>query len=176
MELNTNQPNGKRTDYLSWDEYFMSIALLSSMRSKDPVTQVGACIINQDKKIVGIGYNGMPTGLSDDEMPWGKSSDNQLENKYFFVCHAELNAVLNRNHATSTGCILYATMFPCNECAKVLIQAGIKEVIYFSDKKKGTPANEASKTMFTKAGILFRQFQPTGRQIHIDLSSLEKDE
>ncbi|THD19761.1 Cytidine and deoxycytidylate deaminase zinc-binding region [Fasciola hepatica] len=173
--MDATQLSKKRTDYLSWDEYFMSIALLSAMRSKDPVTQVGACIINQDKKIVGIGYNGMPMGLSDDEMPWGKSSDNQLENKYFFVCHAELNAVLNRNHATSTGCTLYATMFPCNECAKVLIQAGIKEVVYFSDKQKGTPTNEASKCMLTKAGIRFRQFQPTARQIKIDLSNLSDD-
>ncbi|VDP90836.1 unnamed protein product [Echinostoma caproni] len=152
--MTSPEKSEKRTDYLSWDEYFMSVALLSAMRSKDPATQVGACITNQEKKIVGIGYNGMPIGLSDDEMPWGKTSENQLENKYFYVCHAELNAVLNRNHATSSGCTLYASMFPCNECAKVLIQAGIKEVVYFADKKKGTPANEASKHMLKKAGVV----------------------
>ncbi|VDP98845.1 unnamed protein product [Trichobilharzia regenti] len=123
----------KRSNYLSWDEYFMSIALLSAMRSKDPSTQVGACIVNTENKIVGIGYNGMPN-----------------------VCHAELNAVLNRNEANSKGCILFSTMFPCNECAKVIIQAGIKEVVYYSDKKVGTQSNIAAKYLFEKAGVKIR--------------------
>ncbi|KAA3673904.1 dCMP deaminase [Paragonimus westermani] len=160
---------GKRKDYISWDEYFMSIALLSARRSKDPATQVGACIINQENKIVGIGYNGMPNGLSDDEMPWGKGSDDALKNKYLFVCHAELNAVLNKNSASSSGCTLYSSLFPCNECAKVLIQAGIKEVVYFSDENKKSTAYDASRLMFEKAGIRVRPFDRTGRQINLDL-------
>ncbi|OON22689.1 cytidine and deoxycytidylate deaminase zinc-binding region, partial [Opisthorchis viverrini] len=150
LNINGSQ---KRTDYISWDEYFMSVALLSAMRSKDPTTQVGACITNEENKIVGIGYNGMPRGLSDDEMPWGKTSENELLNKYFYVCHAELNAVLNRNHATSSGCTLYASMFPCNECAKVLIQAGIKEVVYFDEKEGDIGEYVASKLMLEKAGV-----------------------
>ncbi|CAH8493623.1 unnamed protein product [Heterobilharzia americana] len=171
-ELKRLSLNGthKRTNYLSWDEYFMSIALLSAMRSKDPSTQVGACIVNKENKIVGIGYNGMPNGVSDDEVPWGKESMNELENKYFYVCHAELNAVLNRNEANSRGCTLYATMFPCNECAKVIIQAGIKEVVYYSDKKNGTQANQAAKYLFLKADVKIRQFSPTNRVININLS------
>ncbi|TGZ63982.1 hypothetical protein CRM22_006611 [Opisthorchis felineus] len=166
LNLNGSQ---KRTDYISWDEYFMSVALLSAMRSKDPTTQVGACITNEENKIVGIGYNGMPRGLSDDEMPWGKTSENELLNKYFYVCHAELNAVLNRNHATSSGCTLYASMFPCNECAKVLIQAGIKEVVYFDEKKGDIGEYVASKLMLEKAGVRIRQFKRTGRRITLDL-------
>ncbi|CAL8072847.1 unnamed protein product [Calicophoron daubneyi] len=169
MEDVNVKSNEKRGDFISWDEYFMSIALLSAMRSKDPVTQVGACIVNEEHKIVGIGYNGMPIGLSDDDMPWGKGSENDLENKYFYVCHAELNAVLNKNHASTQGCTLYATLFPCNECAKVLIQSGIKEVVYFTDSKKASPANQASKMMLTKAGIRLRPFEKTGRLIQIDL-------
>nr|CAH8841720.1 unnamed protein product [Trichobilharzia regenti] len=160
----------KRSNYLSWDEYFMSIALLSAMRSKDPSTQVGACIVNTENKIVGIGYNGMPNGVSDDDVPWGKESTNELENKYLYVCHAELNAVLNRNEANSKGCILFSTMFPCNECAKVIIQAGIKEVVYYSDKKVGTQSNIAAKYLFEKAGVKIRPFTPTGRVVNISLS------
>ncbi|KAH8861228.1 Deoxycytidylate deaminase [Schistosoma japonicum] len=167
LTLNGNQ---KRSNYISWDEYFMSIALLSAMRSKDPSTQVGACIVNDEKKIVGIGYNGMPNGVSDDDVPWGKESVNELENKYLYVCHAELNAVLNRNEAHSRGCTLYSTMFPCNECAKVIIQAGIKEVVYHSDKKNRTASNQAAKYLFKKAGISMRKFTPTNRTITINLN------
>lgn len=159
----------KRKDYLSWDEYFMSIALLSAMRSKDPVTQVGACIVNPMNKIIGIGYNGMPNGLHDDEMPWGKLASDPLANKYFYVCHAELNAILNKNVADTNGCTLYASVFPCNECAKVIIQSGIKKIIYFRDPKQGTPSNQASKFMLTKAGITFSEFKHTSRAIHIEL-------
>ncbi|CAH8512175.1 unnamed protein product [Schistosoma margrebowiei] len=167
LRLNGNQ---KRSNYISWDEYFMSIALLSAMRSKDPSTQVGACIVNQEKKIVGIGYNGMPNGILDDDVPWGKESTNELENKYLYVCHAELNAVLNRNEAHSGGCTLFTTMFPCNECAKVIIQAGIKEVVYYSDKKNGTESNQAAKYLFNKAGVSIRKFTPTNRTININLN------
>uniref|UniRef100_A0A0X3PXE5 dCMP deaminase n=1 Tax=Schistocephalus solidus TaxID=70667 RepID=A0A0X3PXE5_SCHSO len=145
--------NVKRTDYLSWDEYFMSLAFLSAMRSKDPITQVGVCIINSEKKIVAVGYNGMPVGLSDDEMPWTKGLDDPLQNKHLYVCHAELNAVLNKNSADVKNCTLYSTLFPCNECAKVIIQCGIKEVVYFSDAKINKPQYNAAKIMFAKAGV-----------------------
>ena len=141
----------KRKEYLSWDEYFMSIALLSAERSKDPNTQVGACIVNGKNKIVGIGYNGFPTGCSDDEFPWAREGA-FLHTKYAYVCHAEVNAILNSN-SDLEGCRMYVALFPCNECAKIMIQSGIKELIYLSDKYSETDAVKASKIMFDKAGI-----------------------
>ena len=123
-----------RKDYLSWNDYFMSIALLSAERSKDPARQVGACIVNAENKIVSIGYNGMPNFCSDDDMPWGKQSEDPLENKYVYVCHAELNAIINNTNGQSLkSCDMFVTLFPCNECAKIIIQAGLKKVIYKSD-------------------------------------------
>ncbi|MBQ9354320.1 MAG: dCMP deaminase family protein, partial [Clostridia bacterium] len=121
----------KREDYLSWDEYFMGIAVLSSMRSKDPSTQVGACIVDKDNKIISMGYNGMPKCCDDDEYPWDRSGD-PLKTKYLFVCHAELNAILNCHGGSVKDAICYTTLFPCNECAKAIIQAGISEVVYLS--------------------------------------------
>ena len=119
----------KRTDYLSWDAYFMGVALLSAQRSKDNHTQVGACIVNAENKVVSVGYNGMPTGCNDDVMPWERDGG-FLDTKYAYVCHAELNAILNRNAASLQDCRLYVSLFPCNECAKAIIQAGIKRVVY----------------------------------------------
>ena len=144
----------KRQDYLSWDEYFMGIAELSAERSKDPSTQVGACIVNDDNKIMSVGYNGMPKSCSDDEFPWDREGG-QLETKYFFVCHAELNAILNYRGGTLEGTRLYATLFPCNECAKAIIQSGIKEVVYLSNKYETTPTVRASRRMFEAAGNAF---------------------
>ncbi|VDM44726.1 unnamed protein product [Toxocara canis] len=120
--FNERRKEGKREQYLSWEEYFMAVACLAAQRSKDPVTQVGAVIVNPDLKIVGSGYNGMPNGCSDDIMPWGKISDNPLETKYPFVCHAEMNAILNRNCESIKGSTIYTVLFPCNECAKLIIQ------------------------------------------------------
>ncbi|WP_064615525.1 deoxycytidylate deaminase [Streptobacillus moniliformis] len=140
----------KRTTFLSWDEYFMGIAFLSANRSKDPVTQVGACIVN-DSKIVGIGYNGFPIGSSDDEVPWEKDGD-FLNTKYAYVVHAELNAILNSNRDLK-GSTIYVTHFPCNECAKSIIQTGISKVIFFSDKHKDKDSSIASKRMLSNAGI-----------------------
>ncbi|XP_067260466.1 deoxycytidylate deaminase isoform X4 [Chanodichthys erythropterus] len=114
----------KRQDYLEWPEYFMAVAFLSAQRSKDPSSQVGACIVNQENKIVGIGYNGMPNGCDDDLLPWSRSADNKLDTKYPYVCHAELNAIMNKNSADVKGCTMYVALFPCNECAKLIIQAG----------------------------------------------------
>lgn len=159
----------KRSDYITWDEYFMGIALLSAQRSKDSNTQVGACIVNSDKKIVSVGYNGMPTGCDDDEMPWERSADSTLDTKYPFVCHAELNAILNSNIPSLAGSTLYVTLFPCNECAKAIIQCGIKRVVYMDNKYADTDGVRASAIMFRKCGITAEQYQPSGRDLTIDL-------
>ncbi len=159
----------KRSDYISWDEYFMGIALLSAQRSKDSNTQVGACIVNSDNKIVSVGYNGMPTGCADDDMPWERSADSALDTKYPFVCHAELNAILNSNIPTLSGSTLYVTLFPCNECAKAIIQCGIKRVVYMENKYADTDGVRASEIMFRKCGITAELYQPTGRELTINL-------
>ena len=143
----------KRTDYITWDEYFMGIAILAAKRSKDPNTQVGACIVSQDNIIISTGYNGMPKGCSDDEFPWQRTGEDENETKYPFVVHAELNAILNANGRDLRGSRLYVALFPCNECAKAIIQSGIKEVIYLSDKYNGTLSNLASKRMLGAAGV-----------------------
>ena len=140
----------KRENYLSWQEYFMGIAFLSAKRSKDPVTQVGACIVIDDK-IIGIGYNGFPRGNNDDNMPWGKEGE-YLETKYPYVVHAELNAILNSNKSVKDATI-YVTHFPCNECSKAIIQSGISKVVYFSDKHKDKDSTKASVRMLENAGI-----------------------
>jgi dCMP deaminase len=158
----------KREDYISWDEYFMGVAILSSLRSKDPNTQVGACIVNQEKKIVGVGYNGFPSGCNDDELPWGREGD-WLETKYPYVCHAELNAILNSISHDLKGCRLYVALFPCNECAKAIIQSGIKEVVYLSDKYAESDNVKASKKMFTQAGVEFRQLKLERTEILLNL-------
>lgn len=158
----------KRVDYLSWDQYFMGVALLSAERSKDPHTQVGACIVDDNNKILSVGYNGMPSGCHDDKMPWGKIGS-ALENKYFFVCHAELNAILNYSGGSLAGARCYSTLFPCNECAKAIIQSGIKEVIYLSDKYSDTESTMASKMMFDMAGVSYREFKNTGKKITIEI-------
>jgi len=146
----------KRQNYISWDEYFMGVALLSAKRSKDPNTQVGACIVNDKNKIVGAGYNGLPIGCDDNEFPWSKEGD-FLDTKYPYVCHAELNAILNNIGMDLKGCKIYTALFPCNECTKAIIQAGIKEVIYLSDKYDGTDPSKASKLMLDKAGVSYRK-------------------
>ena len=160
----------KREGYLSWDEYFMAIALLSAQRSKDPSTQVGSCIVNTEKKIVGVGYNGFPTGCSDDHLPWSREGD-PLDTKYPFVCHAELNAVLNSVQGNLKNCSIYTALFPCNECAKVIIQAGIKEVVYLSDKYADTDSVKASKIMFEQTGVVFRKIEPVKQTIRIRMSA-----
>ncbi|XP_062593091.1 deoxycytidylate deaminase-like [Saccostrea cucullata] len=152
----------KRTGYIGWDEYFMRVALISAERSKDPVTQVGACIVNQDNRIVGIGYNGMPNGCSDDEMPWGKGFKDPLHNKKLFVCHAEMNAIVNKLSADIRGCTIYVTLFPCNNCAKIIIQSRIREVVYYDDKNLHKDEAKASVYMFQKAGIIVRRYIPSG--------------
>lgn len=150
----------------------MGIAFLAAQRSKDPATQVGACIVNKDKHIVGIGYNGFPMHCSDDEYPWTKDSTNPLENKYAYVCHAEVNAILNKNSIDVKGCSLYVALFPCNECAKIIIQSQIKEVVFFSDKHADKPSTIASKRMLDSAKIVYRQFVPKHKKIVIDFEAI----
>lgn len=154
----------KRADYISWDEYFMGVALLASQRSKDPSTQVGACIVDSEKRILSTGYNGFPQGCSDDEFPWNRD-ENLGQTKYQFVVHAELNAILNASGKKLAGSCLYVALFPCNECAKAIIQSGIKEVIYLSDKYHDTPSMTASRRMLDSAGIKYRQIKPTKSSI-----------
>lgn len=148
--------DSKRKDVLSWDEYFMAVAALSAKRSKDPSTQVGACIVDSNKKIVGVGYNGFPTGCSDDELPWAREGD-FLDVKYSYVCHAELNAILNSSGKNLAGTSIYVDLFPCNECAKAIIQSGIREVVYLSDKYADLDMTKASKKMLGMAGVKMRQ-------------------
>ncbi len=145
----------KRNDYISWDEYFMGVAILSGMRSKDPNTQVG--------------YNGLPTGCSDDEFPWLREGEDPLETKYLYTVHSELNAILNYRGGSLEGAKLYVSLFPCNECAKAIIQAGIKTVIYACDKYAQTPAVKASKRMLNAAGVRYYHYEPSGRVIKIQV-------
>ena len=159
----------KRKDYISWDEYFMGIAMLSSYRSKDPNTQVGACIVNDRNKIMSVGYNGLPSGCSDDEFPWERTGD-EYDTKYPYVCHAELNAILNSGGSNLEGCKVYVALFPCNECAKAIIQSGIKEVIYISDKYADSVGVKASKRMFDAAGVKYTQIKMQRNCIVIDFS------
>ncbi len=159
----------KRTDYISWDEYFMGIAILSAQRSKDNSTQVGACIVNKENKIVAVGYNGMPTGCSDDEMPWERTAENELDTKYPFVCHAELNAILNSNIGNLSGCTLYVTLYPCNECAKAIIQSGIKKVVYNCNKYADTNSVKASEMLFRACGVEVSEYLQSGKELVISL-------
>ena len=158
----------KRSNYISWDEYFMGIALLSGERSKDPNSQVGACIVSPDNKILSIGYNGFPIGCSDDEIPWDRGGD-FVDTKYPYVCHSELNAILNYTGSTLKQSRIYVTLFPCNECAKAIIQSGIKEVIYMSDKYKDTDSVKVSKKMLDMAGVKYTQYKSKGVKLELDL-------
>lgn len=146
----------------------MGVAKLSGMRSKDPSTQVGACIVSSDNKILSMGYNGFPIGCSDEEFPWEKVGEEE-ETKYPYVTHSELNAILNYRGGSLAGARLYVSLFPCNECAKAIIQSGIREIIYESDKYADTPAVRASKRMLTAAGVVFRKYEASGRTIQIEL-------
>ena len=159
----------KRSDYISWDEYFMGIAKMSSMRSKDPNTQVGCCIVSQENRILSVGYNGFPMGCSDDEFPWDREGEDPLQTKYLYTTHSELNAILNYTGRSLAGSKLYVSLFPCNECAKAIIQSGIKEVIYDCDKYADTPSVIGSKRMMRAAGVKIRAYERSGREIKIQV-------
>lgn len=158
----------KRTDYISWDEYFMGICILSGMRSKDPNTQVGACIVSHDNKILSMGYNGFPMGCSDDIFPWDREGDT-LSTKYPYVTHSELNAILNYRGGSLEGSKIYVSLFPCNECAKAIIQAGIKTIVYDCDKYANTPATIASKKMLSAAGVRLAKYERTNKKIEFEV-------
>lgn len=168
MEQDKNQ---KRKNYISWDEYFMSVAKLSAMRSKDPSTQVGACIVSDDNRILSIGYNGAPNGFDDEKFPWGRDGEN-LNTKYPYVCHAEMNAILNfrGNKKDLESARIYVDLFPCNECAKIIIQSGIKEVVYLSDKYKDSENNIASRRLFDACNVKYTKIQlKEEKEIKIEL-------
>ena len=158
----------KRQGYISWDEYFMGIALLAAKRSKDPNTQVGACIVSPENIIISTGYNGLPNGCSDDEFPWEREGG---QTKYPFVVHAELNAILNAGGRVLRGARLYVALFPCNECAKAIIQCGISEIVYLSDKYNGTDMNLAFKRMLDAAGVRYHQLPTQLHSITLDFSA-----
>ena len=158
----------KREGYIGWDSYFMGVAMLSAQRSKDPNTQVGACIVSKDNKILSVGYNGAPNGYDDENMPWDREGD-FLNTKYAYVCHAELNAILNNKGSNLEDARIYVYLFPCNECAKAIIQSGIKEVIYCSDKYNGTDINIASKKMLDACGVKYRQYEKKNISLNFDL-------
>ena len=160
---------GKRENYLSWDEYFMGVALLSGMRSKDPNTQVGCCIVSPDNRILSMGYNGFPSGCSDDEFPWDRDGEDPLKMKYVYSTHSELNAILNYRGGSLEGATIYVTLFPCNECAKAIIQSGIREVVYDSDKYENTPGVVASKKMLRSAGVILRRYEHSDRKVCLKL-------
>ena len=163
--------SNQRKDYISWDTYFMGVAKLSAMRSKDPNTQVGACIVSKDNKILSVGYNGAPKGFEDSEMPWDREGD-FLNTKYAYVCHAELNAILNSTKSLK-DCTIYVALFPYNECSKAIIQSGIKEIVYLSDKYTNTDANKASKKMLDIAGVKYRRFEANINKLEIDFSKIK---
>ena len=160
--------SGKGEDYITWDEYFMGVAKLAGMRSKDPHSQVGSVIVSPDNKILSIGYNGFPRGCSDDEYPWAREGD-ALDTKYLYVTHSELNAILNYRGGNLEGSKIYVSLFPCNECSKAIIQSGICEIIYDDDKYPDSESVIASKRMLRSAGVKFRRYRRSGRKIEIEL-------
>ena len=158
----------KRNDYIGWDAYFMGIAELSAKRSKDPNTQVGACIVSKDKKILSVGYNGAPNGYDDEILPWDREGS-FIDTKYAYVCHAELNAILNNKGSNLEGSTLYVDLFPCNECAKAIIQSGIKEIVYKSDKYKGSDNNIVSRKLLDECNIKYRKYEKENNLVELDL-------
>jgi len=160
---------GPRENRLSWDEYFMGIAIASSGRSRDPNTQVGACLVSPENRIIGVGYNGFPAGIPDDKLPWDREGANRSDTKYAFIVHAEANAILNSFGRDLRGSTLYVCLFPCEECSKIIIQAGIREIVYLSDKYAGTDGNKAAKILFDLAGVKCRKFVTDKKRIVVDL-------
>ena len=159
----------ERKDYLTWDEYFMGLAQLCALRSKDPNTRVGACLVDSNNKVVSLGYNGMPIGCQDKDMPWGRDKSEYLNSKYPFVCHAELNVILNCGGRGLFNTRLYTTLFPCNECAKAIIQIGIKKVIYKEDKYSTEDNVIAAKHMFNISGVKYEKYTKTNKIVNMQL-------
>ena len=158
----------KRQDYISWDEYFMGVSLLAAKRSKDPNTQVGACIVDSNHVILSTGYNGFPLGCSDDELPWARTGE---DTKYPYVVHAELNAILNSGGKSLRDATIYVGLFPCNECAKAIIQSGIREVVYLDDKYANEKSTLASKRLLSMAGVKKRKLKPREKTLVLSFES-----
>jgi dCMP deaminase len=154
----------KRQGYITWDEYFMGVSLISAERSKDPNTQVGACIVDGKKRIIGIGYNGFPRGCPDDQLPWDRQAENQNDTKYPYIVHAEANAILNSTKELE-GATLYVALFPCNECTKLIIQSGIKDIVFLSDKYADTDPVKASKKMLDMAKVKYSRLESERKEI-----------
>lgn len=177
MNLDKEILGNKKIDCFTWDEFFMSIAKLATFRSKDPSTQVGACIVNNHNRILSIGYNGTPNNFDDDNFPWDREGSTRNNTKYPYVCHAELNAILNYygSRKDFVGSRIYVSLFPCNECAKLIIQAGITEVVYLSDKYYDTEEIKSAKMLFNSCGISYRKLDKESQKI-IRLSLKDDDE
>lgn len=161
LEINRHRIyDNKDENYIDWDSYFMGIADLSSFRSKDPNSKVGACIVSEDNRILSIGYNGCPNGFDDKYMPWNREAECEVNRKYFYVVHAEANAILNYkgNKEDLKNATVYVNLFPCNECAKMIVQLGIKNIVYSSDKYNGTDGNQVAKILFDRCGVKYRKF------------------
>lgn len=159
----------KRKEYLKWEEYFMGLAILASMRSKDPNTQVGCCIVDDDNRILSLGYNGFPIGCSDDDFPWDREGKSSYYTKYNYVCHAEMNAILSFKGGSLKGARLYVVQFPCNECTKAIIQSGIKSIVYFDDKYADTDGVKSSKRMLDAVGIKYKKYKQCNKEYTIKL-------
>ena len=159
----------KRDGYLKWDEYFMGLAVLASMRSKDPNTQVGCCLVDADNRILSLGYNGFPIGCNDDDFPWNREGDSTYDTKYNYVCHAELNAILNYKGNSLCGATAYVNQFPCNECAKAIIQSGIKRIVYLDDKYADSDKVKSSKRMFDATHVKYEKYKSENKEIIIKL-------
>jgi dCMP deaminase len=172
MGLTTQETTmtSKRPDAISWDDYFMGVAVLSSQRSKDPNSQVGACVVSRRNTIVGTGYNGFPVGCSDDALPWSREADSPYDTKYPYVCCAEMNAIVNTNAAGTAGCRIYTTLFPCSACAKLIIQSGITRVIFLADKYHDSDTCRAARRMFDMAGVAYAPFVATTERLTIDFT------
>ena len=169
-----NTATSRRDNAIGWHDYFMSVAMLSAFRSKDPNRQVGACIVDpKTQRIVGIGYNGFPWGCCDDQLPWARSAKggSWLDSKYPYVCHAEMNAIFNKNCSSLDGCRIYTTLFPCNECAKLIIQARMLDVVYFSDAHAETDSMRASRRMLEMANVQTWRHKPSAPRVVIDFTS-----
>lgn len=160
-----------RKDYISFDEYFMGVALLSAKRSKDPSTQVGSCIVSKDKRILSIGYNGTPNGINDSEFTWEREGE-YLNTKYPYVIHSEINSIVNfrGNSRELEEATIYVTLFPCNECAKMIIQSGIKKVVFLSDKYKDTDSSIAAKKLFDSCGVEYVKYSSNTEDILLKFS------
>ncbi len=159
-------------EVISWDEYFMAMAFLSSQRSKDPIKQTGACIVNTSNRIVGIGYNGFPRNVPDDELSWAEEADDIVDTKHPYVCHAAMNAILNKNQDAVVAARMYTTHFPCNECAKIIIQSGISRIIYSRPPPTGCLKAEATRKLFELAGVSLVQFNCPRESIELDMTCL----